>query len=301
MKWISGNIWLIVLIAISASFLVPTLGSYLSPYLAPLLMALMYFSTLPIRLKKVHANLYELEKTTGALLIVHLASPILIFFLKDLLPQPIYVGLIIASVSSAGISIVFLSTIFGGIPGRALVITALSTLASPLSIPFLVYLFAGAKVEVAIGTMMTTIAKLVILPFGLAWLTRRTPLYKPFKKISVTSSIIILFLLIIGIMSPVISVVLQNIQLSITLGLIVTVVLIINFALGFSIGKNTSEHITYAISTSYKNYALSTVLALSLFDPMVALPSVIYTVISNLLLVPLQFAVKRSEVKKSTG
>ncbi len=293
MKLITGNVWLVVLIAIGLSFIAPAFGSLLAPYVAPLLALLMFFSTLSIHLRHILRNLAEFEKTAATVLIVHLISPLIIFLLKDLFSEPIYLGLIIATSSSAGISAVFLSSLFGGQPDRALVTTALSTFLSPLLIPLLVFIFARTSINVDVTAMTATIVKLVILPYFASWIARRTPLGEPLKKISMSASIILLFILIIGIMSPTIPSVLENIQLSITLGLLITVLLLINFALGFSIGKNRPEHITYAISASYKNYALSTVIALSLFNPMVAVPSVIYSVVSNLLLIPLQFATKR--------
>jgi len=51
------------------------------------------------------------------------------------------------------------------------------------------------------------------------------------------------------------------------------------------------------VSASYKNHTLSTVIALSLFGPTVALPSVIYAVVNNLFLIPMQFVFEEKEKK----
>ena len=96
-------------------------------------------------------------------------------------------------------------------------------------------------------------------------------------------------MIIIGIISPIREIILANVSRAIYVGLIVMLIVVVDFLLGFALGKNKAERITYGVSTSYKNYVLSNVVALTLFGPVVALPAALYAVANNVLLVPLQF------------
>ncbi len=287
--------WAIIFVAIIISFIYPNPGLMLKPYLIYLLMLLMFFSCLGINLKKIAEELKDCRDELATLAIIHLASPILILFLKPFLPEEVFLGLILAAVISSGMSVVFLSYLYGGIASEALVITSISNILSPITVPFLVLLFARTTIRVDVLAMIWTIFKLVAIPLAAAALIRKTSLNKPLEKHGSYISIVVLFVLILGIISPVRDVVLSNLNLSLILGAVVSVLVTINFFLGYLIGKSKPEKITYAITASYKNMTLSTVIALSLFNPMVALPSVIYAVVNNLFLIPLQLIFVRKK------
>ena len=82
--------------------------------------------------------------------------------------------------------------------------------------------------------------------------------------------------------------ILNNISLTIWLFLLISILVIIDFYLAYSFGKKYKEKITYALAASYKNYALASVLSLSLFGAVAALPATVYALVNNLLLVPFQ-------------
>ncbi len=281
--------WLVILIAIILSFLFPKIGLTFKPYLIYLLMILMFFSCLNIRLKEIFFNLKDYKKKLLILLIIHLVSPLLVLFLKPFLSDELFLGFILASVTSSGMSVVFLSHLYKGIESEALVITSLSNIFSPVIIPLLVFLFAKTSVQVDSFAMSMTILKLVIIPLSLALLIRKTKLNKSISHYGIYISIFILFLLILGIISPVRNIILLNIKQSLIIGVIISVLVIFNFLLGYFIGSSRPEKITFAISGSYKNFTLATVLALSLFNPIVALPAILYTIVNNLFLIPMQF------------
>jgi len=136
--------------------------------------------------------------------------------------------------------------------------------------------------------MGKNIAWMVILPLIIAYFFGKTPAGEKLNKHSTPISTLVLFLIILGIISPIKNIIIQNPALTLGLLIIICVLIIINFLLGFSIKNKFPEQITYALSSSYKNYTLATLLCLSLFSPIVALPSIIYTIANNLLLIPLQ-------------
>lgn len=280
--------WFIILIAIAISFVYPPIGFVLKPALPWLLMALMFFSSLGIDLKQVVKQLKNFSHILRVLLIIHIASPILVLFVRPLLSDELFLGLILASVTSSGLSVVFLSQLYGGKPADALAITSLSNILSPITIPFLVFVFAQTSITVDPIAMAFTIFKFVILPLVAAKLIQLTPLYTPIKKIKTPLSLGVLFFLIIAIISPVQQILLEDINRSLMLAGIVIGLSIITFILGWILSKQKTRKITYAICTSYKNFTLATVVALSLYSPLIALPAAMYTLINNVLLIPLQ-------------
>ena len=288
-QFIKKNTWLLVLLAIVLGFIFPKLGFFIQPSVVYLLMLLMLFSVLDMSYRKVWEQLHNYKKTLAALSIVHLAGPLIVLAFKPFVTEEIFLGLIIASVINSGVSVIFLSKLYGGLPSKALVITAVSHVLSPIVIPFLVILFAKTSIEIDPMSISWTIIRLVIIPIALSMLVRRSRLYKPMKKHGGWINIILLFLIIIGIISPIREIILANVSIAIYVGLIVMLIVVVDFLLGFALGKNKAERITYGVSTSYKNYVLSNVVALTLFGPVVALPAALYAVANNVLLVPLQF------------
>jgi predicted Na+-dependent transporter len=298
MNLLAKNTWLIILIAILISFLVPIFGSILKPYLNIFLMVLMFLSCLDIDLKEFWTALKDFKIQALILLIVHLVSPLIVLiFFKRFLSEEIFLGLILASVIPAGRAAVFLVKIYGGKPVTALVISSISNALSPITVPFLVWLFAKTSIKINPLEMGTTILWLVAVPIIAAILVRWIGLAKYLVKSTSGLSVIFLFLIIIGIISPIRQVIIDNWEKSIWLILIILGLISFDFWLGWKIGKTKEDKITLAVTSSYKNYTLGTLVALSMFNPVVALPSIIYTITNNLMLIPIQILSKRSRVK----
>lgn len=288
-RLIKKNTWAVILLAIAVSLIFPSLGWQLKPYLNYLLAAMMFLSCLDLKIKEIIQSISDLKSLTLVVLIVHLVSPLIIFLLKDLFPPQIYLGLILAATIPAGRSSVFLSLIYGGIPIKALIASTTSNLLSPILVPAIVYLFAHQVISLPLASMSKTIVAMVIIPLIIGYLFGKT---RPGQKLSTyTSSLstLILFLIILGILSPVKETVSQNLPLTLALTIFVSLLIAINFYLGSSFKRSFPEKITYGLTSSYKNYTMGTLLSLTLFPPLVALPSIAYTISNNLLLIPLQF------------
>lgn len=286
---IKRNTWAVVLSAIIASLIFPSLGQEMKPFLNYLLAAMMFLSCLDLKIKEIVQSISDLKSIFLALIIIHLASPLIIFFLRNLFAPQIYLGLILAAAIPAGRSSVFLSLIYGGIPIKALITSSVSNILSPLLVPAIVYIFAHQVISLPLADMSKTIVIMVGIPLFIGYLFGKT---KPGQKLSrYTSSIstIILFLIILGILSPIKTTIAGNLPLTIGLTLFVSLLTIINFFLGTTFHHSFSEKITYGLTAGYKNYTMGTILSLTLFPPLVTLPSIAYTISNNLLLIPLQF------------
>ncbi|KKR66744.1 MAG: Bile acid transporter [Microgenomates group bacterium GW2011_GWA2_40_6] len=285
----------VILLGAFFAFILPAPGLFLRPFLDYLLMFLIFLSCLDINLKEVLLSLRQYPKLIGILLIVHLFSPLIIFlFLKNFFSPEIYLGLILVASVPVGRSAVFLSNLFGGQPEKALVISTISNILSPLLVPLIVYLLAGSTISFDVTSMAKSMAIIVIVPFLLALLLQNHRLISPIKKIQTDISTILVALIVWGIIAPIRLQVLNEIQLSLGLTLISLFLMGLNFFLGFFIGKGHPEKITYGISAAYKNYSLATIVAATSFPSqvLVALPSLVYSVSNNILLLPMQFLLK---------
>ena len=289
------NIWLVILLAVFISFVWPKPGLIIEPYIAYLLMLLMFLSCLDVSLRQIRKTLHEYKKLTLIFGIIHLVSPILVLFLKPFFSDEIFLGLIMATTVCSGMAVIFLSYLYGGLPSKALVITFISNILSPLIVPLLVLQFAQTSIKIDAVAMSITIIKLVVIPVALARLLSRSKIKQFLCDCSSGVSILLLFLIMLGVVSPIKDMILNNIALSLWLFLISIVLITINFSLGYWLGKGRKEKITFGISASYKNFTLALVVTLSLFSPAVALPVVVFAVTDNLFLIPLQLVFLRKK------
>lgn len=251
----------------------------------------MFLSCLDLKVEEILKSFSDIKAQIFTLLIVNLASPTILYLIKDYFSPEIFLGLIIAAVSPAGRSAVFLSLIYGGIPIKALVVTSLSNVISPITVPFFVWLYTHTTIKMDPISMATTIFWMVLIPLVAAFIFGKSQLGKKLNYVSPTISTFIVFLIILGIISPIKNIVIDNLGLTLILLLVISLLITINFALGFLIKKKLPDKITYGLSSSYKNYTMATILSISLFSPLVALPSIVYTIANNLLLVPFQLLI----------
>lgn len=286
---------LIILFGALVGFVYPQPGLLLRPILNILLMVLIFLSCLEIDITQIWQTLKQPKLLFFELLIVHLASPILIFvFLKPFLSPELFLGLILVSTVPVGRSAVFLSNLFGGLPEKALVISSLSNLISPLTLPLITYYFTQSTIKFDVIEMGSSMAIIIIIPFILALILRH---FNPIKKIihyQTDISTILVAIIVWGIIAPIHNQISSHLYLSLGLTLLSLILMSVNFVLGYLLGSSKSEKITYAISATYKNYSLATIIAAITFPNsiMIALPSLIYSISNNILLLPLQYLLK---------
>lgn len=294
MKFLSEHTWIIVLSAVILSFVFPSIGQLLKPFVPYLLMILMFLSLLTIKMRDVIKELKNIHEVILMLAIIHLLGPALVLaFFSRIFPPEIVMGLFLVSTIPSGVSVVFLSKLFGGDPSKALPITAISNLASPVIVPFVLLLFTSEKLEVPIDQMITTLAKLVIIPYIAAMIVRRTPLFSWGKRVSTPGSQFLLFILIIGIVSPLVSTIVTNLGMVIALSLVSIMFVLISFWVSVRVGKSLKDRVTFGITGSFKNFTLATVIALTVLSPYAALPAVVFSLVNNLMLIPLELFLQR--------
>lgn len=293
MHFLQKHTWVLIVLALALSFLYPDPGLFLAPFVSYLLMLLMFLSLLKIRIRDVVMQLQHGKEILILLLIIHVGTPFCVFLLEPFLQLELYLGLLLISAMPSGISVVFLSKLFGGIPEKALPITAISHIITPVTVPLIVLLFAGREIEISAWHMTLTLIKLIGIPYLAAWIVRRSVFIEPLNKYSMVSSQILLFVLLIGLISPLVPLIIDNTHL-LPMIIVVSIIMTACFFWGsYRIGKTRKDHITFGITGSFKNFTLATVVAVSLFTPLASLPVIVYAVTNNLLLVPLEIILRK--------
>ena len=283
------NLSVVVFTGLLVGFFIPTFGTLITPFLQPLLMALTFFGTLDLKISDIITDIKKPQRMLPVLALIHLGGPFIIFLLRDFFSPEIFLGLIISTSVSSGISIIFLSKLFGGNVSQALVLTSISNITAPLTIPFIVLLFTQTRINTDPLQMSLTIVKLIVVPFLFAQIISQTKWKEKISKFSSELSILVLFFLIVGVIASVQDLIRLNIFLSLQLTVVLSAIAVGLFTCGYMLGTDPKLRVTFALAAIYRNFALSTVLSLSLFNSMIAIPSVVFTIVVHILIIPISF------------
>ena len=294
MRFTSRYFSLIIFGALALGFVWPAPGIWLKPYLMPLLMLMMFLSCLKMDFGSLGLALKDWWRYLIIMLFVFFVPAIFIFFFKGYLDNLVFVGLIIAAAAPSAVSSVFLSDLFGGEPPKALLAVTLTHLVSPILMPLVIWLFVHKLVAVDFLSMLWLIVKLVAIPLFLAQLVKQFKWQAKPSHYSSTINTYLLVVLIWGIIAPARAVILGDLTQFVVLLVVVVFAVLLEIILSFWFGRTRREDITLSIVDSYKNFTLSGVMALSMFGPPALLGSAVYSVVNNLVLIPLEWWLKRS-------
>ena len=295
MKFTQKFFWLIVLGAIVLGFAWPAPGLFFQPYLMYLLMVMMFISCLKINVRDMKLALPMWWRYLVLLVFIFVLPTFLIFLCRGFFSPQIYIGLIIASAVPSAVSVVFMSDLLCGEPAKALVASTLAHIVSPLLTPFLVLVFAGQTISVDFWSMCILIIKLVFIPLLAAQAVRYFDAHELLiKKISFVNTYLLL-VLIWGIVAPAQDLVRIHLREVSLATLIVMAVILAEIVISIWFGRTRREDITWSVVDLYKNFTLSSVIALSMFGPLAVLGSVVYSIADNIMIVPLQWWAHRKK------
>ena len=289
MKFTQKYFWLIMLLAIALGFLWIKPGLIFKNYLTLILMIMMTLSCLKIDFKELKKIKKDWWRYLIILINIFLVSAFIIYLTRNLIDQNFYLGLLITVTVPCAISVVFMSTLLGGEPTKALTITTLAHLVAPVATPFLIWLFARQIIEVKFLAMFILILKLIVVPLILAQLIKLIKLDKKISKIVLPTNTILLSLLNWGTIAPVADFIINNSKTLIVPSIIITVLTIAQILFGIIFGRNKQEDVTWSITNFYRNTGLATVITISSFGTLASLGVVVYTVITNIIVAPLQW------------
>ncbi|HZG81890.1 MAG TPA: bile acid:sodium symporter family protein [Brevibacillus sp.] len=221
------------------------------------------------------------------LVILHALMPFLAwgaasFFFPD--EVDIVTGFVLAAVIPTGVSSMLWTSIYAGNMALTLSIILIDTMLSPLVVPLGLSLFVGANVEMDLGSMMKGMLYMVVLPslagMALHQITggkvKQTlaPRLAPFTKLSMG--------VIVAMNSSVVAPYLSRVDAKlIGMAGLVLVLSILSYLVGWLaarlFGWRRDVIVTLTINSGMRNIGAGTVLAISYFPPLVALPVVLAT------------------------
>lgn len=228
------------------------------------------------------------------LAVVFLAAPLLLLPLRGLLAPPIYAGLVLAGSMSTGLGVIFLAGLLGGSRSRALVLAVTASVLAPVAVPSVMSAFASRSVEIDFLAMSARTAFIVFVPLAAALALGRTAPGRWLSRHREAPSLAIFFTMIVVLVSTVRHIALLDPGRSLSLLALAGALSLACAGLSALAGGDRRQRVTFAIAAGYRNFTLSTVLALTLFDEEVALPSVVYVLAGNLLVVGIQLLVPQS-------
>ncbi len=285
--------WIFLLLSIGLAFVFPTFGrTWLKPLALPAILAQMYVVMLNIAPEKLVAALRDWRPLARSLVLLFLVSPLFTLGAHLFYEPAIVLGIAVLTSMPAGMSSPFFTLQFGGNAALAVVVTTLSHLLVPLLAPLWVKALAGGAMEVDTGLIFLRLVQLVLVPFILAWLTRR--LLGPvrtaavYRRIGWTAG----FFVIIVSWGIVAEITVASIPI---LPLALGMTLLNGLFYGFGYLAGGVQQRTLTMTTGYRNVTLGMVLSMSVWgNPLVALPSVVWTLTHNLYAVLLLFLHRRN-------
>ncbi len=287
-SFLKDKLWLFMLIAIVLALAVPQAGVHATPYSIYFLLALMFFTSLGIELHELRRAMSQKGILLAAFAMMFFVAPAIAFMFSGGLEPEMALGLVLYAAMPAAMANAFYIKRMGSNGAFALAITVLTTLASPFLTPLAVKAFTGMFIQIDMMGLFLSLLKMVIIPFAAAELLRR---YSPgtAKRLlgwSGAASTICIFFVVFGVISSA-----SGELWSLGYLALLTILLgLASFAVCYALPK---ERFVIGYGNAVRNGTLAMVVALEVFGPVAALPSVMMTLVHNAMMVPLVFFTDR--------
>ena len=287
----------LLLIATLASILIgiiwPEYAKPFQPYPVYCMMALLFFSFLPIRLGAILSSVKSSALYLGYCASIKLiVLPLLIFVsFRYMFPKYAVAALLLSGVSTgvaspffAGLLEANISLVFG--------MVVVSSILVPLTLPTLAYIFVGKYMEISLLGMSGLLGLVIFCPLILAeFLKRFAPRFTAkLSKGQYSISLVSFVVTNLGVFSQY-AAFLREEPSTVLISLGVSVILaVVYFVAGmlFSWGRPLPDHLSSIIAFGIMNNVLVLVLSSQFFSPIEATVAAMYTIPFFALIVPLR-------------
>lgn len=281
---------LIIVISIVLGFFFPQVGLIWKPYLAVLLMFLMFCVTLSMEPNEIAHSMRNYPVIIMGLFTVFVLTPLLSLLAKPFFSPIVYAGTVLAFCCPSAIATAFWAKAFKGDVATALVISIITNLLSIATIPATMLIAIGTAVNVDVASMMVNLGEIILIPITASFLLREF-VHVDWNRASVYSSRIelcILVLLIWGSIAPGVEYARNNVTEFTLLNAFMFGTLALAFVLTHFLTRRFGHKkaISIEIATTVKNAALSLVIGLTAFGPQILPPLIANLIAQNLLLIP---------------
>jgi bile acid:Na+ symporter, BASS family len=304
-KWhevVNKYFGIIVFIGLAAGFLFPGIFRRFSKIIFILLGAVITISFLTLDYKQFASTLKRFHIPLGVFIVYKIIIPVGLYYLLSLWNRNIALAALLLTATPSGMITPALSQLIGGDRAFVLALLLITSFTAPFYLPFLLKLIAGTRVALNPLEMMFSLAKLIFIPFVLSLLIRRwgRGAIEKTKHIHGTVSILLLFLIVVGVSAQGASIVRENWTTAVGYLGITTVfaALLAGFGLWLFWFLDRPKRFGLAISIPYVNMALTIVIAATYFSPEIVLFCVVYEVPANMLPVILRRVAKSKEANE---
>ncbi len=291
---ISSLLWLWVLIITSVSLAFPNLFLPLKPVIKPLLGSVILSMGLTLKFKDFKSLVEKPKVVLIGLATQYTVMPILGWLIATELyrglPEVFIAGQVLTGACPTGVVSNVYSFLAEANLALSLALSGVNTLISPFLTPFLTELLAGKVVKVEAIRLFSDMVQVTLIPalVGIGINSKfgdRVEKLKPFLPTYSTVAVVVIvgFVVAAG-REKILSLPERSFEL-LFLGALLH--LLFGFWLGYVIprflGVPKVERITISIETAMQNSGLATVLAVSHWGALAALPAIFYSVVQNLI------------------
>lgn len=180
----------------------PPLTGGIAPYIAYMMMALLFLSFLRITTKQIWEALRNNPIRLLILLFAKLIlMPVFAYYISVMLAPDYSIAMLLLAGASTGVTAPFFVGIIGGNMAMALVLAVFSSLILPLSLPIMVRLTIGQILEIDLFNMALFLGAIIFIPLAAAGFIRRflSRAAKDLTDFSFPISIVLIFLINTGI------------------------------------------------------------------------------------------------------
>ena len=290
---------LIIIMSIVLGFVFPDVGLMWRPYLALLLMFLMFFVTLDIEPKELRRSLSNFPVIVAGLFMVFVVTPLLSLLAKPFFSPIVYAGIVLALSSPAAVATAFWAKVFRADVPAALIISTVTNLLSIVTIPATMLIAIGTTISMDVAGMMLNLAEIVLIPMTASFLIRKYVHINHGLVTAVTSrtELVILVFLVWGSTAPGVAYAKENVTEFVILNAILLLMLALAFVIAYFLTRRLGhkQAVSIGIATTVKNVALSLVIGSVAFGSQIIPPLIANLIAQNLLLIPLKAAIKDND------
>ena len=255
---------LIIIMSIVLGFVFPDVGLMWRPYLALLLMFLMFFVTLDIEPKELRRSLSNFPVIVAGLFMVFVVTPLLSLLAKPFFSPIVYAGIVLAFSCPAAVATAFWAKVFRADVPAALIISTVTNLLSIVTIPATMLIAIGTTISMDVGGMMLNLAEIVLIPMTASFLIKKYVHINHGLVTAVTSrtELVILVFLVWGSTAPGVAYAKENVTEFVTLNVFLLLTLALAFVIAYFLTRRLGhkQAVSIGIATTVKNVALSLVI-----------------------------------------
>lgn len=285
--------------SIVLGFVFPDVGLMWRPYLALLLMFLMFFVTLDIEPKELRRSLSNFPVIVAGLFMVFVVTPLLSLLAKPFFSPIVYAGIVLALSSPAAVATAFWAKVFRADVPAALIISTVTNLLSIVTIPATMLIALGTTISMDVAGMMLNLAEIVLIPMTASFLIRKYVHINHGLVMAVTSrtELVILVFLVWGSTAPGVAYAKENVTEFVILNVFLLLTLALAFVIAYFLTRRLGhkQAVSIGIATTVKNVALSLVIGSVAFGSQIIPPLIANLIAQNLLLIPLKAAIKDND------